>query len=299
MIRLLQIVVFSCVATFLVGCEAPEEDRPIWEQVKIGDLAPIHSGKRPSQQLLKTINFDFYIFEMPAENINVLDDIWQMLQSIHFARSRKMGALYTRPVKFNDYDAFGANSFSVGLGQIQMWNEIGGLLDAGGAKRMPTLSLLLADGQSSDLTITNLYREQPVFYISPGGSMEGVTIGPGKLVLRIKAEKIPGLRGICNVSVHPVFSPPIRSSILPLAARAKAGELAFISAGFGLKMSPGDFFLLGPEKYISDQISLGSLFFSKPEGSLFFSKSEAGPFGKPERKPAIRIFLLVCTSMNV
>ena len=276
----------SWVVTFLVGCEAPEEDKPIWEQVKIGDLLPIHSGKRPSEGSLKIINFDLYVFEMPAENIGVLADIWQIL--------------YAQPFRFDDYDAFAANSFSVGFGQIQMWDEIGGLLDAGGAKMMPTVSLLLADGQSSDVTIRSLYGEQPVFYISSGGSMKGVTIGPGKLALRIKAEKIPGLRGVCNVRVHPVFSPPVTSSIPQLAARAKAGELPFISAGFRLKMSPGDFFLLGPEKYISDQISLGSLFFSKPEGSLFFVKSESKPSAViPERKPAIRVFLLVCTSIDV
>jgi len=278
----------SWVVTFLAGCEAPEEDKPIWEQVKIGDLLPIHSGKGPSEGSLKTIDFDLYVFELPAENIGVLTEIWQML--------------YVQPFRFDDYDAFAANSFSVGFGQIQMWDEIGGLLDAGGTKMMPTVSLLLADGQSSDVTIRSLYGEQPVFYISSGGSMKGATIGPGKLALRIKAEKIPGLRGVCNVRVHPVFSPPITSSIPQLAARAKAGELPFVSAGFRLKMSPGDFFLLGPEEYVGDQISLGSLFFSKPEGSLFFIKikSESSPSSvRPERKPAIRVFLLVCTSIDV
>jgi len=288
MVRVLQIMVLSWAVTFLAGCEAPESDKPIWEQVKIGDLVPPDSGKRPSEGSLKTINFEVYVFEMPAENINVLAEIWPML--------------YAQPFRFDDYGAFGANSFSVGFGQIQMWDEIGGLLDAGGAKMMPTVTLLLADGQTDDVTITSIYREQSVFYISSGGSMRGATVGPGKLVLRIKAEKIPGSRGVCNVRVHPVFSPPVASSIPQLAVRAKAGELAFISAGFQLKMSPGDFFLLGPEKYISDQISLGSLFFSKPEGSLFFTKikSESSPSAvRPERKPAIRVFLLVCTGMNV
>lgn len=276
----------SSAVTLLTSCNAPKENEPIWEQVKIGDLAPSHGAKRSGDQSLKTINFNVYTFEIPAENISALDDVWQML--------------YTRPLRFNDYDAFCANSFSAGFGQIQMWNKIAVLLRDAGAKKMPTISLLLSDGQADDLTIARLYREQPIFYISTSGSMEGATIGPGKLALRIKAKKIPGLRGVCNVQVHPVFSPPISSSIPQLAARAKAGELLFTCADFGLKMGPGDLFLLGPKKYISDQISLGSLFFSKPEGSLFFSKSEAGPpTGRPEHKPAIRVFLVVCTSVNV
>jgi hypothetical protein len=286
MVRVLQILVFSLVVTLLGGCNGSEEDKPIWERVKIGDLLPTRRGKGPSEGSLKTINFDVYVFEMPADNIGALAEVREML--------------YEQPFRFFDYNAFASNSFSVGFGQIRMWNEIGGLLNAAGAKKMSTVSLLLVHGQSNDLAITSLYREQPVFFVAAGGSMPGVSIGPGKLVLRIKAEKIPGSRGVCNVTVHPVFTPPTRSSIPELAGRAKAGELPFVSAGFRLKMSPGELFLLGPEKYISDQISLGGLFFSKPEGNLFFTKSESNSSAvKPERKPAIRVFLLVCTGMNV
>lgn len=286
MVRVLQILVFSCVVMLLGGCNGAEEDKPIWEKVKIGDLLPTRGGKGPSKGTLKTINFNVYVFEMPAENIGTLADVREML--------------YEQQFRFFDYNAFRANSFSVGFGQMQMWDEIGELLNAAGAKKMPTVSLLLVEGQSNDVTIIDLYGEQPVFYVAGGGSMPGASIGPGKLALRVKAEKIAGARGVCNVMVHPVFTPPRRSSIPELAGRAKAGELPFVSAGFQLRMSPGEFFLLGPERYVSDQISLGGLFFSKPEGSLFFTKSESGSSAvKPELKPAIRIFLFVCTGMNV
>jgi hypothetical protein len=60
-------------------------------------------------------------------------------------------------------------------------------------------------------------------------------------------------------------------------------------------MSPGDFVFLGPEKYIEDQTTLGGLFFNKPEGSLFFGATE---HKGPEQKPAVRVFLLVCTGIN-
>ncbi len=266
---------------YLIGCASPEENEPIWQQLKIGDLAPSHSGKRPGGQLLKTINFNVYVFEMPEEKISALDDIWQML--------------HRKPLQFNDYDAFGANSFLAGFGQAQMWNKIRDLLLAADGKGTERVSLLLRDGQANGLPIARLDNEQTVFYISSSGSMEGVTIGPGELSLRIKAEKIPGSRGVCKMSAVPVFSPPIRGSIPELVYRAKAGEFPFSSCGFGLKMSPGDLVVLGPEKYIDHQITLGGLFFSRPEGSLFFSRTERKP---PERKPAVRIFLLLCTSIN-
>ncbi len=281
MIRIFQIAVLSSLAFWLTGCNGSKQSEPIWEQVKITDLAPSPSGKQPGAQLLKTINFNVYIFEIPAENISTLDNVWPML--------------HTRPLRFNDYDAFGANSFLAGFGQIPMWNRVAELLRSANGIQAGTISLLLPDNRAQTIAVAGLGKEQTVFYTSNNGSMEGATLGPGQLGLRIKAEKIPGSRGVCKMSAVPVFSPPRRSSIPLLSALEKSGEFLFRPAGFSLKMSPGDFVLLGPEKYDSGQITLGSLFFSKPEGSLFFSELERKG---PERKPSVRLFLLVCTGIN-
>ncbi len=256
-------MVFLCTATLLTSCKAPEKKKPILEQVKISDLAPLEVNNA-SGRLLKTINLDINIFEMPAEDVNVFNSVQQML--------------YTKPLQFNNYDAFKANSFSASFGQIEMWNTIANVLRDAGCKHIETVSLLLLDGETSDFTIIRLNNEQTVFYISSAGSLEGATVGPGKLVLRIKVEKIPGSRGVCKVSATPAFALPAQSSIPQLAERAKVNEFLFTSTGFYLKMSPGDFVLLGPEKYIGHQITLGSLFFSRP---------------KP--KPTITMFLIICT----
>jgi hypothetical protein len=159
-----------------------------------------------------------------------------------------------------------------------MWNKIADILRDAGGKKIETVSLLLPDGETNDFTIARLDKEQTIFYISTAGSMEGATIGPGKLALRIKVEKIPGSRGVCKVNALPVFPSSITSPVPQLEAQAKSAEFLFTCAGFGLKMSPGDFVLLGPEKYIDHQITLGSLFFSR-----------LGP------KPTVRMLLLVCT----
>ena len=264
MIRLFQIMVFTCTTVLLAGCEAPEKEIPIWQKVKIRDLATPPDVNNPNSQLLKTINLDIHIFEMPAEDTDVLNTIWQMM--------------YTKPLRYNDYEAFKANSFVLGFGQIQMWDTIANVLHDAGCEHIETVSLLLSDGETKDFTVTRLNKEQTVFYTSSAGSMEGVTIGPGRLALRIKVEKIPGSRGVCQVSALPVFPPPIKSSIPQLAEQEKSNEFLFTSAGFSLKLSPGDFVLLGPEKYIEHQITLGSLFFSRP---------------KP--KPIVTMFLLICT----
>jgi hypothetical protein len=257
-------MIFSGAVVLLTSCKTPEKEKPVWEQVKLSDLAPSPDANDPTRRLLKTINLDINIFEMSAEDSNVLNVVWQMM--------------YTKPLKFNDYEAFKANSFSIGFSQIQMWNTIANVLRDAGCKHTETVSLLLPDGETSDFTITRLNKEQTVFYISTAGSMEGVTIGPGKLALRIKVEKILGERGVCKVTAQPVFPSPITSPIPQLAERTKVNEFLFTSAGFYLKMSPGDFILLGPDKYIGHQITLGSLLFSNP---------------KP--KPTVRMFLIICT----
>jgi hypothetical protein len=265
----------------LIGCTAPEEE-PIWKNVKIGDLAPRRGDKPPPARLIKTINFDLHIFEIPAENIDKLDD------------TRK--TLYTKPLRFNSLQAFGANSFSVHFGQIRMLDQIYNLLLAASGKIIEKVSLMLADGQAESIAITGLDGPRTIFFTSTYGSREGANIGPGILALRLKAQTIPGLRGVCDVTAYPVFSPPIVKGAIPqLEARAKIREFPFNAAAFALKMSPGDFVLLGPKEYISDQTALSGLFFSNPEGSLFFSETDRKP---PERKPAFRIFLLVCTRTN-
>jgi len=285
MIRVFQIVFLFCLPFCLTGCGGPEKEEPIWEQLKIGDLSPYQGGKESgtARRLagLKTANFNIFMFEIPAENIDALDDVWRIL--------------YSQPLQFNNYNTFRANSFVAGFGTAQMWKKIIDLLLAADGKGKERVSLLLPDGKFNDLPVARLDNKQTIFHISSEGSMEGESIGPGMIALRIKAEKIPGSRGVCQVSMLPIFSPPIIGSIPELVYRAKAGEFLFSSVGFGLKMSPGDLVVLGPERYIDHRITLGSLFFSRPEGSLFFSRTERKP---PERKPAVTIFLFLCTAIN-
>jgi hypothetical protein len=280
MTRAFHIAVIGWLSIWLMGCTPAEKQKPIWEKVKIGDIAPAQAGKLPVKPL-KTINFDAHIFEIPAENVGKLKDIWQ--------------TLYTKPLRFNNYNAFKANWFSVRFGQSEMWNKTIDSLRTAGGQKIVKVSLLLPDGQPSDLAVTGLNRQQTISYVSINGSREAAAIGPGVLALRIKAKKIPASKGVCDLIVYPVFVPPIRTAVPQLAARAKLRELSFGSAGFELKMGPGDFVALGPEKYVSDQTALGGLFFSKPEGSMFFSETERK---LPQLKPAVRIFLLVCTGIN-
>ena len=273
--------VLSFVCLCLSGCTEPKDDPPIWEKVKISDLAP-HEGDKPlPSQRVKTINLDVHIFDVPIENIDKLDKI------------RKK--LYIRPLRLRDYGAFHANSFWIRFGHRQMWNDVYEMLQAAEGQRINRISLMLPDAWPETVTITGLDRSQSVFYTGIDGSKEAAHVGPGILGLRIKAKSIPTSPGECSVTAYPIFTPTVRSTIPELDAQVRRREFPFTVAAFGLNMRPGHFVVLAPTEYVKDHTTLGGLFFSNPQGSLFFDKDESNP---PKRKPAVRVFLLLCTRIN-
>ncbi len=265
MARVRWITVFIFAAAIITGCNSSEKERPIWEDTKIGDLASPRDKGSAAGQVVKTINFNVFVFEIPVENIHVLDNVWW--------------ALTTQQVEFNNYKAFRNNAFMVGYGQVDIWNRIAQLLQSAEGKRQVRVSLLLSEGQSDDFSVADLEEEKKVYYSTADGFIEKV-IGPGVLALRIQAERVPGSRGVCKLQATPVFSPPESSPIPKIAEHTKLREFVFTEAGFRLKMSPGDFFFLGPEKYTAHQVTLDSLFFSRPR-----------------RKPVVSIYLFVCTGI--
>jgi hypothetical protein len=248
------------------------------DKVKIGDLAPRLDGIPQQPKLLKTLNFDVHVFEIPTENISDLKKIRDQL--------------YIRPLRLSDFPAFEANSFSVRFGQYKNWDDVVTLLLAADAKKIANVSLMLPDGQSETIVITSLNASGKIHFTGDSGLREEVNVGPGFFGLLIKADKIQDEKGACNITAYPVITPMTKSTIPTIDARVRLREFSFTAAAFGLKMSRGDFIFLGPKEYISDQTALGGLFFSNPQGSLFPGKDK---HTIPERKPAVRIYLLVCT----
>jgi len=275
-----EIALLSGLMLCLTGCNRAKEE-PIWEKVKIGEITAKPGVKKPGIRLLKTINFDVHIFEMPAANAGKLREVEL--------------ALYTRPLIFNNYKVFKANLFSVHFGQVKMWNKVHELLIAAGCQKIVKVSLLLSDGQPNDLIITGFDDKRTISYIATDGSKETADIGPGIIALRMKADKIPGSRDVCKVVAHPAFTMPKRPAEPKLAERVRGQDVGFTGAAFGLNMSPNDFVVLGPDKYISDLTTLPGLFFTTPEGTWFFDESKRK---LPERKPSVRVFVLVCTGLN-
>jgi hypothetical protein len=272
-------VILTAVFALAAGCDTgTDQEIPIWETTKLGDLAP--KGERPQATFLVAGRFDIHVFDLPADNVEKLEDLWRMLSA--------------RPIHTNSYNAFAQNFFRVRFGQTQMWDRLVEMLKGAGAQKVGTIALGVASDGPTDLPIAELPRAGSVSYATMNLSWEQVSVPAGRLVLRLRAEPIPGARGVRKIVAYPVCTPAMSSAIPQLEAKVREREVYFASAAFAAQMAPGDLLVLGPNEYSAERVTLGGLFFNEPRDVLFIDPETADP---PERKPAVRVFVLVCVGM--
>jgi len=253
----------------------------IWAGVKIGDLAPLPSDRLPQPQFLGTVNMSVYLMELPADSVDRLDDVWQVLSP--------------GTIRMNSYTAFSDNSFRVLFGRMETWDKIQELFAQAGGQQAATMSLVVPDNDTTDLPIARLPVARRITFIGNNLSKQTVNVGPGLLTLRLRAEPIPGARGVRKVIAYPVHTLPVAGTIPELQLRARQQEFYFAPAAFALQMGPGDFVVLGPDEYSGERATLGGLFFNNPEGTLFFNPSKRTP---PQHKRGVRVYILVCTGIS-
>jgi hypothetical protein len=264
----------------LAGCaDAPREEREIWEDSsfpKIGDVAPT-GAPQPQAKFFGTVHMDIFVTEIPADNIDKLDPVWRLLSA--------------KSVYMTSYNAFSENGFRVKFGRIDTWERLQKILTEAGAQKPTRISLPIADKDTSDLPISDLAAVRMVSFIGSDLSTRSVKVVPGALVLRLRAEPVPGVRGARKIVAYPTYVPPVTSPIAQLRAIIRKNEVYFAPAAFAAVMSPGDLLVLGPDSYVGEQLSLGGLFFSNPQGRLFLDPSTSSP---PEVRPAVRVYIIVC-----
>lgn len=273
-----------CLIAFviLLGCCTPKSDNNLPENIKIKDLAPTYNNGSPRPNVLKAINIDFHVLEIPEENFIKLGEIRRTLN--------------IRPLKFNNYLAFSANSFSAYYGRNQTLSTVYDLLQIAGAQNVIRKAIMLADGESDNITIQQLPKMQTVSYSNLSGLEEAARVGPGYIAMHISIEKTTSLDDAAKVTIFPIFTLMSTNTIPQFSLLDKLQDFPFTSAALQLNMTPGDFIFLAPERYITDQTTLAGLFFSNPYGSMFYNFEERKP---PERKPSIRVYLLTCIGLNL
>jgi len=263
------------------GCDrAPLDSDPTLGNVKIGDLGP-RTGNPPQAKLLGTVNFEVYALDLPAENLDELSAVWKVLSA--------------KPIRTNSYTAFRENGFRVRYGRLRMWQRVQNLLAEAGAQGAGTTSLLVSEDAPADLPIADVPAARPISFVGTDLSKQIANVTAGVLSLRLRAEPVPGARGVRKIIAYPVHSLPVSIGIPQLDATTRQREFYFASAAFATQMSPGDLVLLAPDHYTGERDSLGGTFFIRPVGAIFADPSRRKP---PERKPTVRIFVLICTRVS-
>jgi hypothetical protein len=265
------------------GCKtAPKEERQIWQQVKIGQLAPTDKKARQDKvEVLSTVQMEVRVFEAPGGNVDQFDGLWLLLSP--------------RSVYMTSYNAFTDNSFRVKSGRIEQWEKIQKALTDAGAQQTATLALPVPDNDTSDLPIIDWQAGRTIAFVGNNLASQTVNVGPGSLVLRLRAEPIPWARGVRKIIAYPTYTLPATSGIPQLRMIARKGEFYFAPAAFAAQMGPGDLVVLGPNSYSGEQLTLGGLFFNNPQGHVFFDPAKPNP---PEQKPAARLYVLICRGIT-
>jgi hypothetical protein len=251
----------------LSGCE-DNKSGPKTEGIKIDELAPTgKTGQSVQPKFLQTTNINVITFELRAESIGSLEDIWKILNT---------GAL-----RLNSPAGFAANRLRAGTGKYEAYNKIIDLLTTADAKKLSTTSLLIPNSQPETLNIGRLTRKATISYIGRTGAIETADAGPGILCLQISARQFSESQPVANVQVVPVISASTEGLPKELAERIRANDIRFFSAGFRAIIKPGDVILLAPSEYKPDETTAAGRFFTKPEPN-----------------PTVRVLLFICTSIS-
>jgi hypothetical protein len=265
----------------VAGCKTPPKADSALEDVKIPELAPRPGDRPPPPQFLVTVLLDVHVLELPADNIDKLQAVWQTLSAAN--------------IRLMSYNAFSENSFRILFGKFAQWQKIRELLGEADAQQVTTISLTVSDNDKTDLPIAEIPVPRPITFVGNNLSKQTANVGAGLLALRLVAEPNPWVRGARKIIGYPAYTIPTSGVIPELQARALRQEFPFESAAFACEMRPGDLLVLGPEKYTGERVTLGGLFFNKADETLFFNPNKAKP---AERKPAFRVYILVCRQIS-
>ncbi len=251
-------------AVSLLGCQESKKPAPVpLENIKIADLNSSYGFKQKPVKVFSKADFGLYVFELPASKFVTLNGICESLK--------------TRPLRFDNPNAFDQYGLFAGFGRGITWNIIADKLRQANAKRIRTTSLIFFDKNVDDVAVTNIEKEITLFHTSSNGELLADTLQPGNIALRITAKKLPGLRGSSKIDIRPVHKPNFNPRYpTPLGTKNPA-EIVFDSIGFQFVASPGDFVFITPTKYHNDRTTIPGLLFTAQK-----------------KEPTVRMYLIAC-----
>ncbi len=211
------------------------------EGIKARDILGSVAAEQPS---VNSYSFSVYFFDIAAERYS---GVCQSIQK--FSRE---------PIVFQSRQLFEKNGFVLGFGRGRGWDEFSVELEGAGADMVHTVNLGLLEDLSDEVFVKILKERRPVFYRDKIGELAAVEVGPGEAVLKFRAERLLGLRGVCRLFVEPAIKAE-RDFAKPTE------DLYITNSGFEVRISPYEFFVIGPDIFDKTEASLKGLMFCRTQ----------------------------------
>ena len=200
-----------------------------------------------------TVGLNIYVFHIQADRLTELRELIVQTSTIG--------------VKYSDPDAFLANGLMSCAGDRVSWQKIGQLLSQSQPRIKKRIGLLVAENMTDDIVLSETLQPVSVVYFSEG-TTTGIGFGTGRIVLRIKATPLIGLRQICRLDITPVYKTSSKQKTEKRPADRKNYEFVFDSTTLNVRFQPGQFLLIAPlqaEAQKADTQTIGNAMFY-PEG---------------------------------
>ena len=255
------------------------------EGIKIGDLKPADSPKKPSQ-----VRLTVFTYEMPTENASIVTDIYKTLPEIY--------------IKFSSLKTYKTNGFNAGFGQNNIWKHVGDSLGMAMARSARTDNLIFLDSSTNEIVAGRAFQGQTFYLHKRSGQTEMVTLKDGQFLWRVKARALPERKGVALVQIQMLHKE--LAAIMKRLPGQKTGETIYHDMDIKLNMSPGDFVVIGPASEENPQVKLGDLYFQR-RGDLVIPKtrdrsdkdSQGQPLYKIEKNiPLTRVYVFACMGVE-
>ena len=171
--------------------------------------------------------------------------------------------LDTKSIRFVNRESFTANGFTVGFGRTLNWKSVSGILSQINAIRGETNNLVVYDDSGDDFAVGMLESQQNISFFDTKGKEVASDFMPGRFSWTLRARPHASVRGVVQLEIRPMYRFGTHSFVRRLADYRNV--IPFDGGAFGLKMSSGEFVLLGTTGRSEDKITLSNLLFSKPQ----------------------------------
>jgi hypothetical protein len=247
-------------AVSFTGCSGPEakkDNTQAWTKLKLNDVAPQVHGTGQSQRVLAGL--EVYTYSVPADRFEVLSEI--------------MNSLDHKAVASMNGESFAANGFAAGRGIEKQWEPAARKLADAGCRKDRVASVFMTPSDELTYELGPLENEMTVF-CAGADKAEGVTVGPGKMALKLQCEQATPENAVIGVI------PVVETADGPDTPQSGAKPFEFDAASVRVRLGVRNFALIGPS--VVDKTG------QKP-GSLFFQDSN---------RKLVRFYVIFCTGIS-